>query len=90
MIASKIQNSKSGCGRLLNFYFYFGIIGVIVASKIQNSKIGRNSCRVQNLAFWYERSDGSQNLNFADWPFPESARAKLQNPEDDFVGWALI
>ena len=87
MVTSIIQNSRFGRGR-------FGILGwgikeVIVASKIISSKFGR--CRGRTLNLGIKEVLVVRSLDFADWPFPESAAAKLKTtPKYDFAGWALL
>ena len=55
----------------------FGIKEVMVASKTKNRKFGIKEVLVVKI------------LDFADWPFPESAAAKLKHSKYDFAGWAL-
>ena len=78
MVASEILNSKFGrCrGQVLNLNF--GNKEVMVASKIQSSSLGIKE--VQTV----------KNLDFADWPFPESAAAQLKKSKIWFRGLGII
>ena len=82
-----MQNLKPG--RCRGRFLMFGIEEVIVfASKIQNS----DAAAVEFLIFSFGIKDVLvvRYLDFADWPFPERAAAKLKKPKYDFAVWALL
>ena len=68
----------------------FGIKEVTVARQIENPKNGRCRGRKFKLGFGIKEVLVVKNLDFAGWPFPESAAAKLKNLKYDFVGWTLL
>ena len=59
----------------------------MIASKIQNLAAAPAEFRILDLSI--EEVLVVRNLDFADWPVPESAAAKSTNQKYDFAGWAL-
>ena len=66
----------------------FGIQEAMVASKVLNSKF--DHCRRRILNFGIKEVLVVKNLDFADWPFPESAAAKLKKSQIWFRGLGII
>ena len=61
-----------------------GIKEVVVASTIQKSAAAAAEFVIKEVML-------VKHLDFADWPFPESAGYQiLKSPKYDFEGWALL
>ena len=65
----------------------FGIKEVLVASKVQTSAAVAADFLIFAIK---EVLEVVINLDFADWPFSESAAVKLKSPKYEFAGWALL
>ena len=84
MVASKIHKSTAADFCIL----IFGINEVMVTSKIQ--KPAAAAAELWILNFGIKDVLVVNNLDFADWPFPESAAAKLKQSNIWFRGLGII